>query len=82
MSDKANTPVFPQSGTCTPEVESWDSHDFGGRGLTHRDYIAIKALQGMLSNSEFSIQACNFNPEYLAKKAYKIADLMLKAGEE
>ena len=82
MSDKAKTPVFPQSGVCTPEVEQWDSHDFGGRGMSHRDYIAVRAMQGMLSNNEFSVEACRFNPEYLAHKAYEIADFMLKAGEK
>lgn len=82
MSDKANTPVFPQSGACSPLNDRFDSEKFGGRGMSHRDYIAVRAMQGMLANNEFSVQACNFSAEYLAHKAYQIADFMLKAGEK
>nr|BBI95798.1 hypothetical protein MRY18106EAS_23300 [Enterobacter asburiae] len=40
MSNKTGGPTFPQSGVCTPEINSWDSEDFGGRDLTVRDYFA------------------------------------------
>jgi hypothetical protein len=40
MSNKTGGPAFPQSGVCTPEINSWDSEDFGGQDLTVRDYFA------------------------------------------
>jgi hypothetical protein len=56
-------------------------------GLTKRELFAIKALQGMLSHPE------SLNPDYfdcngehymdvLTGRAYRLADAMLKAGEE
>ncbi|MBW7693026.1 hypothetical protein NO369_23685, partial [Enterobacter hormaechei] len=53
MSNKTGGPAFPQSGVCTPEINSWDSEDFGGRGLTLRDYFAAKAMQGRLANPDW-----------------------------
>ena len=48
-------------------------------GLTVRDYIAIKAMQGILSNP-------NLVPPYMTKdivkKAYNCADDMIKYSEE
>lgn len=82
MSDKANTPAFPQSGAVSPYNDRFDSEKLGGRGMSHRDYIAVRAMQGMLSNKEFSVEASRFYPEHLAHKAYEIADFMLKAGEK
>lgn len=41
-------------------------------GLTMRDYFAAKALIALRNHS---------NTEYLAKRAYEIADAMMKARE-
>lgn len=73
MSNKTGGPAFPQSGVCTPEINSWDSEDFGGRGLTVRDYFAAKALQAIAD-------PCH-SPELFANRAYEIADEMLRARE-
>lgn len=73
MSNKTGGPAFPQSGVCTPEINSWDSEDFGGRGLTVRDYFAAKALQAIAD-------PCH-SPELFANRAYEIADVMLRARE-
>jgi hypothetical protein len=50
-----------------------------------RDYFAAKAMQAILSNSELitaiksnSDEANISSDEYLSKKAYKIADTMIK----
>lgn len=51
MSNKTGGPAFPQSGVCTPEINSWDSEDFGGRGLTVRDYFAAEAMHGYISTA-------------------------------
>jgi hypothetical protein len=73
MSNITGGPAFPQSGVCTPEINSWDSEDFGGRGLTMRDYFAAKALQAIAD-------PCH-SPELFANRAYEIADAMLRARE-
>lgn len=73
MNNKTGGPAFPQSGVCTPEINSWDSEDFGGRGLTVRDYFAAKALQAIAD-------PCH-SPELFANRAYEIADAMLRARE-
>lgn len=77
MSNKTGGPAFPQSGVCTPEINSWDSEDFGGRGLTLRDYFAAKAMQGRLANPDW---LCS--DDRTATEAYQIADAMLRAREE
>ncbi|MDI3146449.1 hypothetical protein, partial [Enterobacter hormaechei] len=69
MSNKTGGPAFPQSGVCTPEINSWDSEDFGGRGLTLRDYFAAKAMQGRLANPDW---LCS--DDRTATEAYQIAD--------
>jgi len=74
MSNKKGGPAFPQSGVCTPEINSWDSEDFGGRGLTLRDYFAAKAMQGRLANPDW---LCS--DDRTATEAYQIADAMLRA---
>lgn len=73
MTKKNGGPAFPQSGVCTPEIESWDSNDFGGRGLSMRDYFAAKAMATLCAS-------CS-HEEAVAVKAYRYADEMLKARE-
>ncbi|HAL7027559.1 TPA: hypothetical protein H6W19_000089 [Escherichia coli] len=73
MSNKTGGPAFPQSGVCTPEINSWDSDDFGGRGITMRDYFAAKAMQAMITAHE---------PQgAIPGWAYEMADEMLRARE-
>ena len=43
-------------------------------GLQVRDYIAIQAMQGWVSNPNHSLS----NSEYIARQAYKLADAMIK----
>lgn len=76
MSNKTGGPAFPQSGVCTPEINSWDSDYFGGRGITMRDYFAAKAMQARLSNPQWIA-----SDERTALDAYHVADAMLRARE-
>jgi len=46
------------------------------KGMKLRDYMAAKALQGMIA--EPSLKA---TPDEFAQKAYQIADAMLKARD-
>ena len=45
-----------------------------GRGMSLRDYFAAKAMQGLNSNHEVTVDDAR-----IAKWAYEIADAMLKA---
>lgn len=79
MSNKTGGPAFPQSGVCTPEINSWDSDDFGGRGITMRDYFAAKAMQGWLAS--YGPNDGQPSPDTIAAMAYRFADGMIKARE-
>jgi hypothetical protein len=46
-------------------------------GLTVRDHIAIRAMQGIISSDRF-----NINREDLAYKAYIIADAMIAESQQ
>lgn len=48
-------------------------------GLTVRDYIAIKAMQGILANPKLT---SSFNFDAIAEKSYKISDAMIEQSEE
>ncbi len=83
MSNKTGGPAFPQSGVCTPEINSWDSEDFGGRGLTVRDYFAGKVLQGVMASGTSMSIGTNHEEAMLdmARAFYSMADAMIKARE-
>lgn len=76
-------PAFPQSGVCTPETEFKDSRDFGGGGLSMRDYMAAKALQGWLASypDDNRHPVIAGNADEVAMNAYQMADAMLRARE-
>ena len=46
-------------------------------GLTKREYFAGLAMQGLLSNPDFSIPAKD-SRVYIAEKSVKLADVLLK----
>lgn len=48
--------------------------DIGTYGLTKREYIAIKAMQGLLSNSQIQINQI----QTVIKQAFEVADFMIK----
>jgi hypothetical protein len=59
-----NPPAFPIH---------WENHH---QGMSLRDYMAAKAMQGLLSSD------VNATLEDFAKQSYKVADAMLKAREQ
>lgn len=77
MSEKNNEmQAFPQALAITPlgrEVQGYP-------GMTLRDYFAAKAMQGWLAN--FPRNCAADDSEWIAKKAYVLADAMLAAREE
>jgi hypothetical protein len=61
-----NTPAFPANHFDLGATE---------HGMTLRDYIAAKAMQGMLSNP-----GCTLGPlSQVPSAAYEMADAMMKA---
>ena len=55
------------------------------KGMTLRDYFAVNAAQGILSNGHphfFGNIEGLIVPDYLAEQSYKIADAMLKEREK
>jgi hypothetical protein len=60
-----NSPAFPDG--------------LGKKGMTLRDYMAAKAMQGMLAG--FLASSKDIMWDGIAKDAYRQADAMLKARE-
>lgn len=73
-----NTPAFPITTLWHNELKEYN-------GMTLRDYMAAKALQGMFANPDDSHE--NYDLSYddyvkeIARCAYKMADAMLAARE-
>jgi hypothetical protein len=66
MSKNNGGGAFPSPGVI------FNGHQQGAyEGMTLRDYFAAKALQGHMANS-------NFSPDAHARRAYEVADAMLK----
>jgi len=65
MNKETGGPAFPQSIDLGDEVQWF-------KGMTLRDYFAAKAMLRTSVGSSY---------EQLAKTAYEIADMMLKARE-
>ena len=81
-----NEPAFPNEG-----FNGWGSPF---QGMTLRDYFAAKAMQGLITTERageyvdeegipnYDEEGTLFvHTEFLAKEAYMIADMMLKARE-
>lgn len=78
MSKETGGAAFPQFGYEDSDGRYWDSSEIGGAGLTLRDYIAVKAMQGDLSFESISPEANDVVIDTLANHYYRIADAMLK----
>jgi hypothetical protein len=68
-----NPPAFP----VFPETSG--GHAAAFQGMTLRDYMAAKAMQGFMANKSNPMR---FQPEDDANWAYSIADAMLAAREK
>ena len=53
--------------------------DDGNFGISMRDYFAVRAMQGMFSNTEMT--AVVNSHDQFAEIAYRMADAMLRARE-
>lgn len=71
-----------QGRDCPADVKAFPNMT-GQTGMTLRDYFATKAMQGMLANRGVIYGTSADEDDYNgAKRAYKIADAMMKAREE
>ena len=68
-----NPPAFPWNITYSGNSEKALSE---GHGMTLRDYMAVKAMQGLISIADLDMHEDDY-----ARLAYQPADAMLKARE-
>ena len=72
MTKETGGPAFPTERNLT-------------QGMTLRDYMAAKAMQGILSDENFHYAAWDNSldwVEHVANYSYEMADAMLKAREQ
>ena len=77
---KDGGPAFPMASGPEPRANETTHYN---EGMTLRDYFAAKAMQGMLANKGFIYgKTADEDDSNGAKRAYKIADAMMKAREQ
>lgn len=54
-------------------------HEISVNTPTLRDQFAMSAMQGILANQQCSPMGMSFEPDYLSRRAYRLADAMLEA---
>lgn len=76
MSKETGGPAFPYSGVHKGDDAN---HIIDSHGMTLRDYMAAKALQGWLASYPATDRhpAVSGNADDVANAAYKMADAML-----
>lgn len=57
-----------------------DQGTHGSYGMTLRDYLAAKAMQGILANPDQ--QCMNMTPEQISQNSYAYADSMLRERDK
>ncbi|HJF24544.1 MAG TPA: hypothetical protein K8V18_06090 [Proteus mirabilis] len=72
MTDKTGGAAFPVSGH--PDMQF-----VAQEGMSLRDYLAAKAMNGILANNAMIDTATDQTLEWVAKNAYQMADAMLNA---
>lgn len=66
--------IFPRDKMINGSIR----HDYG---INIRDYIAIKAMQGILANPKLTPNFDTARVENVASRAYEFADDMIKQSE-
>ncbi|MDN7223196.1 hypothetical protein QZL56_07600 [Providencia stuartii] len=72
MTDKTGGAAFPASGH--PDMQF-----VAQEGMSLRDYLAAKAMNGIIANNAMIDTSTDQTLEWVAKNAYQMADAMLKA---
>jgi hypothetical protein len=73
MTKDTGGPAFPAPAGVSHITE---------QGMTLRDYLAAKAMQGMLANPKLQEQILKAGQSWIEESAWKVADAMLKARTE
>lgn len=84
MSKETGGMAFPQCGYEDSSDRYWDSSEFGGTGMTLRDYFAAKALQGFIAGAmaDGTPLGDRSDVDNITLTAYVIADSMLNARNQ
>ncbi|MER1935816.1 hypothetical protein [Proteus terrae] len=70
MTDKTGGAAFPVAYNSETQDAKF--------GMTLRDYLAAKAMQGILANPAQLDNVNDKSAEWVARDAYRVADAMLK----
>ena len=71
MTDKTGGAAFPVAYNSETQDAKF--------GMTLRDYLAAKAMQGILANPAQLDNVNDESAEWVSRDAYRVADAMLKA---
>lgn len=75
-----NTAAFPSPGVILPSGQQQGAYE----GMTLRDYFAAQAMASLLHTeigTAQDIRPGEANGQWVARKAYAMADFMIKAKE-
>lgn len=78
MSKETGGPAFPREDYQCNGADG----SLGQEGMTMRDYLAAKAMQGMLSNPGMWDLLNENHAQYVARDAFLVADAMLAARNQ
>lgn len=77
---RTNAWVSQNNSSDSMERSNSVSHLQAAESLpTLRDQFAMSALQGLLANHQCAPMGMSFEPDYLSRRAYRLADAMLEA---
>ena len=77
MSENKNAKTPTDGGAAFPVAHSYLIQS----GMSLRDYLAAKAMEGMLANPKLQEQILKAGQSWIEESAYAVADAMLKARE-
>jgi hypothetical protein len=77
MSENKTAKTPTDGGAAFPVAHSYLIQS----GMSLRDYLAAKAMEGMLANPKLQEQILKAGQSWIEESAYAVADAMLKARE-
>jgi hypothetical protein len=77
MSENKNAKTPTDGGAAFPVAHSYLIQS----GMSLRDYLAAKAMEGMLANPKLQEQILKAGQSWIEESAYAVADAMLRARE-
>ena len=77
MSENKTAKTPTDGGAAFPVAHSYLIQS----GMSLRDYLAAKAMEGMLANPKLQEQILKAGQSWIEESAYAVADAMLRARE-